>query len=111
MLLVPTFWTVITTVTGLVDAFTVTVGGWKLQVLPEGRFAQVICMVPEYPPTAVKVRTSASEVVLPLPIVNMGVLAVTSIPGATPVDVTVSVKGADVEASKLVLPSYLAVMV
>jgi hypothetical protein len=66
-------------------------------------------MVPEYPPTAVRVRTSASEVELPLPIVNVGVLAVTLIPAATPAAVTVSLNGDDVEASKLLLPPYWAV--
>lgn len=47
VVLVPEFRIVIATVTGLVDAFTVTVGGWKLHVLPVGRFAQLIWIVPE----------------------------------------------------------------
>jgi hypothetical protein len=95
-----------TTVTGPVAALTVTVGGWKLQVLPVGRFAQLICIVPEYPPTAVRVRISAPEVELPLGIVNAGVLAVTLMPAAIPAEFTVTVIGAEVEALKLLLPPY-----
>jgi hypothetical protein len=79
-------------------------------VLPAGRFAQTIWIVPEYPPTAVRVRISASEVELPLPIVNVGVLTVTLIPAAGAA-FTVSVKGEDVEALKLVLTPYFAVIV
>jgi hypothetical protein len=98
---VPDVFTVIVDCIGAVES-TVTVAGWKVQVVPTGGLEHAICRVPEYPPTGVRVRTTVLEVGTPLETVRDGVLSAR----LTPLAVTVQETAAEVEGAKLFVLEY-----